>query len=451
MKIDKYTPSERKYIEVILVLLKISLDIGYWYLLKEVYPQIGILLLGYERGAFSFEFNLEKYICSWLVVIFVIKFLVYKLIKKDYVHELIIVGLIIISFMPTMTLFAMSNLQWSFFIKNIFFWGWFLYILNIITSIKIKDHIIKIKNKKFSQYIFYGVIVFFIIISLYLSYDYYGKIYVNLSFSNEDVYRTRSLARGKYGIFINYLRNNTLYVILPLVLNICLTRKRYVLFLTNFIFLLVVYSLDSQKAAILLSIVSIIASLTVKNKISYLIVKVMLITNTFIILTYYFFKKIILVEYLFKRVYFLPAIIGKCHYDYISQNENVIFFSSLMIKFGIISDYPYSKIPLPFLIGAKYFGSRNISANTGGFAAANDYGIIGLVIIPIVYSTLLKLLTIYSIDLKEKYIISVIVVYTFMINGATLTSVLLVYGLLLTLLLLSLMNNINYYKKKKGV
>lgn len=440
-----YSKKEKKRVGIGLIILKLTFDIIYFFVIKDAYLKIPILERGYIRNAFSFDLNIFKYIISWIFTLIIIKIILTIIIKKDDFHELLVLILVIISFLPNMTLFAMSNIKWSFFWWQSFFWLWFLSLIFFFTrKINYKEKI-KITSKNWYKYIFYIIIFSCILISFIISYKYFNKIYININFSNEDVYSLRMAARNKFSTPITYLRNNTMYIILPLISVIHLNKKKYFLFIIDIIFLLLIYSVDSQKAVILLFFVSILASIKINNKISLLIIKTIFFLNITIILIYKAFKNILLVDYLFKRIYFLPAIIGKCHFEYVSENQNVIFLSSYLIKFNLISNYKYSDLALPFIIGEKYFGSNSISANTGAFAGVYDYGIIGIFFIPIIYAFLFGILNTLSKKLQKKYIISLIITLSFVIQGATLPSVLLVYGLLLTLLLLYLMNKIKKF------
>ena len=106
-----------------------------------------------------------------------------------------------------------------------------------------------------------------------------------------------------------------------------------------------------------------------------------------------------------------------------------------------IQNYEYAEISLPFMIGRYYFGSVSISANTGAFAGAYAYGLLSLFITPLAYAFLFRLLNKFTRNIEVNYYIPFILVTIFVIEGATIPSVLSVYGYITGLILLYLMNN----------
>lgn len=451
MSVNGYLSREKNRMFLELILLKFTFDYIYWFVIQDTYGEILILNRAYSRQAFSFDFNLTKYLLSLLFVIIICYILVFKIIKKDVPHEMIILGLIIISFFPNMTLFALSNIRWSFFLWQIFYWLWFLWCIKFLNRKKVRDHNTHLKkiNRKSAELFFWGIAIVFVVGSLALSCVYYGEFYINLSFSMDEVYQSRILARGAFGTLTNYFRNNSMYVVLPLLSIIFLNKKRYLLFIINIIVLMITFSIDSQKAVLMLTLVSIIVAMVIKEKFCKKMISGMLVINILSSLFYVITENLTIVDYLFKRIYYLPAIIGRCHFDYVDSNQHIVLMSSLLTKLKLIGNYAYTELGLPFVIGQKYFGSSSISANTGSFAGTYDYGIGGMIVIPLVYAALFMLFDRVSDGMKSNYYISFVIVLIFAIEGATITSVLIVYGYFLMLILLFLMQNTNDFERLK--
>lgn len=453
MDVEKvYLKKDKREIYTVLVLLKISFDVIYWFIIQNTYSDILILERAYQRNAFSFEANFLKYIISWLVSLVMIHLITKYVIKKDKPHEMLIITLFVISFLPNISLFALSDLEWSFFFWQLFFWSWFICFQQVFIKFKYFafPHFGNAKNKinsKTAGVFLFGFALCFLIGSIYLAYKYYGKIYIDLALNTENVYDSRLSARGAFGTLTNYFRNNAMYVVLPMIAVCFWVMKRYLCFAAGLVAIGIVYSIDSQKAVLFLTFVSICAATIVRKKVCKLILKGILYVNVLTSILYGFTKSLTLVDYLFKRIYFLPAIIGHCHFEYVNTHQHVVFMSSLLSKLNIIKNYEYAKLGLPFVIGENYFGSHTISANTGAFAGAYDYGLIGLILIPVIYSILFKMLDDVCENIKPNYYMTIIVVMSFVIEGATLPSVILVYGFLVALLMLYLMRCTNSFRQ----
>lgn len=446
-----YVRKERKEMIFLLCLFKITLDYMYQFIIKKEYINILILSRGYSRNAFSFEFNLSKYVLSCVIAFAFIFILVKKIIIKDRAHEILMLGLSCISFLPSLTLFAFSNLEWRFFICLICFWSCFYMAIFFICSknSNLENINRNVIDSKYAKIIFWMISVIFIIGSILLAYRYLGSIHVSLDFSSEDVYASRLLARGKFGTFLNYFRNNAMYIVLPLLCIVFLVKKNYIMLVFGLWIIVLLFNIDSQKTVLMLTLVSICAALIVKRKASKVIIRGLAGINIITIIIYSLTNNLVLVDALIKRIYFLPAIIGKCQYEYVNSHQHVILMSSLLSKTGILKDYQYHDLALPFTIGREYFGSNQISANTGGFAGAYIYGGLGLILIPIAYAIIFKLLDIVSTNLQLKCYISIIIIQIFVISGTNITSVLTVYGLGLAVILLLLMNNNTFFKINK--
>ena len=451
MQETSYNKRDKQVMSFCLLLFRLTLDIMYLYIIQKEYNRIDILLLGYSKGAFSFDYDLLRIVMSYVGTIVFVGLIVCKIIKQDRPHEILAIALLCVSVMPNFTMFAYSEIHWNFFWLFCLFWGWmyiFIFTRNFQSDLPSEEAIdtSKTKLRRVAILIFWLIAIAFIVGSVLFSYSYGEGFRFSFSFKNDVVYENRLAARGTIGLITNYFRNNAMFVVIPILTISFMAKKRYILFLASIIVLFLLFGVDSQKTVIFLAIVSIIAAFFLNKKINKTIIKGLLIVNLFVIVEYLLTGRIILVDYLVKRIYFLPAIIGKCFYEYVGSNGNQVFFSSLLQKYGIISNYAYSKVQLPFLIGRYYFGSINISANTGGFGGAYAYGNIALFVIPTIYAYLFKILDIVTNNIEEKYYISFVILNTYVITNSSLPSVLIVYGYLVGLVLLAIMNNTGVFK-----
>lgn len=452
MKDKSYTKREKQNMIISLLLFRLTLDFMYIYIIQKEYTNIAMFSLGYSRGAFSFNYDVSRIIFSFILSLFMIEILVKFILHHDKPHELICIGLLGISILPNIVMFAYSDIEWRFILLFTAFWTWFFVIVILLNKKDkyaidhgLEKHKLLGITKKPAVMLFWLIVVGFTVGSIVLSYRYYGGFHISLSFSNDDVYASRLSARNKFGTVLNYFRNNAMYVIMPLIANIFLVKRKYGAFAISFIVLLLLFSIDSQKAVLMLAILSFGVAHIIKNKISKLLIRGLLYTNLVVIIFYLITGNLTIIDYLVKRIYFLPAIIGRCHYDYVTAHDNLVLFSSLLQRLNIISNYAYAEVPLPFLIGRYYFGSISISANTGGYAGTYAYGPLSLVITPIIYGILFKVLDKVTDNIEVKYYIPFILVTVFVVVGSTMPSVLLVYGYIIGLIMLYIMNNTDVF------
>lgn len=435
-----------------LFLFRLSLDYMYMHIIQKEYGNITLLSLGYQRGAFSFNTDIARIFVSFILSMGFIIFVTSKIVRDDKAHELIILGLLATSVLPNHVMFAYSEIEWRFMILHTLFWGWMFFLTYKLskrnnTSIKSVDKRITI-TKESARYTFWIIAFVFIIGSIILSYNYYGGFHIDLRLDNDTVYTNRIAARGAFGYFTNLFRNNAMLAVLPLLVVSFLERKKYFYFVISLFAVFLLYSVDSFKIVLFLTIISIVAALVIKNKICRTIVCSLVAANMFVSLAYELIGKLVLVEYLAKRIYFIPSIIGSCYYTYSNTHGIQVFFSSFLKKIGVISEYVYSKISLPFLIGREYFGSVNISANTGGFGNAYAYGIIGLLLIPIIYAVMFNILDKVTKGMNPKYYISFVILNIYVIVNTSIMTVLIIYGFITGIIMLSIMSRIDVFEKK---
>ena len=435
-----------------LILFRLSLDFMYMFIIRKEYGNITLLLLGYQRGAFSFNTDPARIFVSFVLSVGFIIFVTLKIVKDDKAHELITLGLLATSVLPNHVMFAYSEIEWRFIILHTLFWGWMFFLTYKLskkdsTNVDTVDKGIKI-TKESARYTFWIIAFVFIIGSIILSYKYYGGFHIDLRLDNDTVYTNRIAARGAFGYLTNLFRNNAMLAVLPLLVISFLERKKYIYFAISLFAVFLLYSVDSFKIVLLLTIVSIIAALVIKKRICRTIVYGLVVADFFVTLIYELTGRLVLVEYLAKRIYFIPSIIGSCYYTYSNTHGIQLFFFSLLKKIGIISEYVYSEISLPFLIGRDYFGSVNISANTGGFGNAYAYGIIGLVLIPIMYATMFKILDRVTNGMNPKYYISFVILNIYVIVNTSIMTVLIIYGFITGIVMLSIMSRIDVFNKR---
>ena len=77
-------------------------------------------------------------------------------------------------------------------------------------------------------------------------------------------------------------------------------------------------------------------------------------------LTYIFYDNYYITGLITRRVFFLPALLDTCYFDFFDSNP--LFWSNSFLKHLI--DYPYELKPT-YLIGSEYFNRPDMNANIG--------------------------------------------------------------------------------------
>lgn len=147
------------------------------------------------------------------------------------------------------------------------------------------------------------------------------------------------------------------------------------------------------------------------------------------------------------RVFFMPALIKYCYFDYFSKHELVYFSQNTISKlFGVTSNY---EKPVPNIIGATYFGKPNQWTSTGFMSDAfANGGIVGVFLIATILSLVLIVLRFALKNVSEDIrlcVESIFLIYFITLNDGTAISVLFSGGMILTIILIYM---IDFQKRK---
>lgn len=430
---------------IYIVCFRVTLDFLYFKILPEYHLE-SILL---SRGIFNLEVDFNKYIISYIIFLTFSYFLVNKImIMHSKPSEIMFLGLYLMSFTPTISLFGLANLSYGFLAYFLLFWTIFCISISLMHK-SFQNRLNKDKLKKIDDYQRYIIWIIttasFLIMSLIISIKVNG-FNLNFNLSSIDIYNTRSDFKEKQlNIIFEYFRNNAMYVIVPFTGVYAFKKKNFILLSLVVITQLFLYGIDNQKAALFLLPVSILAYKIYKDHMMEKIPLVLFLLNIVIYLEFTYSETKFFVGNILERVYYLPAILSNLYYEFFSVNENVIPFSGMLNKLGWINNNNYQE-GIPYILGGIYFKNPEISANTGMFGSAFSYGIAGVIIIPIAYSILFYLLNMATSNIEINTIISILIIQIFVITGTTIFVVLSAYGLFLSLFILSLLNNNDNFK-----
>lgn len=432
------------------IFFKITLEYIYLYILPNIIHKIYMLNVSFLRKAYYFNFDTDKYIISWGIFYLFLYIFVEKILfigSKQNIGQIILGVLFFMSFIPNIILFSFSNIEFTYLFLFLIYWGIFFTTSHILFKI---NYLSK-KRIKYSKLIITLMIVFFIVFSLLISY-YYNNFKIYITIEDSIVYFKRF--NSSFPKYIDCFRNTAMFIIIPIILVYFLKLKKILFFSITVYIQLLLYSLDLQKTAVFLMGISIFGFIYYKNKTKIMcsVFLNLLGINIITIIFYKFFNNLFFLNHVMKRIYFLPAIISNCYFLYVNKYSNVVPFSTIFQRLGLIENYYYKYQGLPYHIGQEFFGNIKISANTGGFGNAFSYGIIGVILIPICYAIILKILNIVTVNLELSFLLPIIVSITFLITGTSLISILAIYGLPIGIVLLKLFNDLDSNRiNKRGI
>ncbi|ASI36431.1 hypothetical protein A0126_12830 [Exiguobacterium sp. N4-1P] len=426
---------------IYIIFFRITLD----FLYVNVYYTESILL---SRGIFNLEIDVNKLIVSYIIFLVFSYYVVNNImIMHNKPSEIMFLGLYLMSFTPTVSLFGLANLSYNFISYFLIFWVIFSFAISLMHKTFLsntnKRKILKIND--YQRYLIWIMTTaVFLIMSLIISIKVNG-LNLNFNLNSIDIYNSRSNFKEKQlNVIFEYFRNNAMYVIVPFTGVYAFKKKNFILLSLVVITQLFLYGIDNQKAALFLLPVSILAYKIYKNHMMEKVPLALFLLNILIYLEFTYSKTTFLVGNILERVYYLPAILSSLYYDYFSVNENVIPFSGVFNKLGWIHNNNYGE-GVPYILGGIYFKNPEISANTGMFGSAFSYGIQGVVLIPLAYVMLFYLLNVASSGIEINTFISILIIQIFVITGTTIFVVISAYGLILSLFILSLLNNNNKF------
>lgn len=263
---------------------------------------------------------------------------------------------------------------------------------------------------------------------LFISWRYTG---FRLQFNILDVYGIRAEAAGyAIPIVLSYLLGWT-GLINPIMCGYCLLNKRYGLALMFFCVQFVSFGIGAHKSVFFAPIVVALGVIFFKN-ITFNQIKLAGIWGTVAlsivgILENKIFSTFYIVGVFIRRMYYVPARLSYCYYDYFSCNEFDFFRSSFLRHFGFVSPYTEG---ISRRIGEIYNNLGN-NANNGLFSDAfSNLGYIGVFVMPVVLLIVLYTVDMCTIKLNPALIGIFGLLITFSIINTSIFTVIMTHGML---------------------
>jgi len=399
-----------------LLLCKIVLDLSYYFVISKIWA--------YSR--FELNFNGIKLLESFLLLSIIFT-LMPKSSKK--LSNIIVWLLILLSYVPMLTLFAFMNQPRSYMYAVTGFWM-LVFLLSGIPRVSI----LSLKETQ-SNTICYFLFTCISIIVLFLIYRYLG---FSFNFDLTKVYDIRSQYVELKIPLAGYLFKWLGHIINPVFFAIFIKKKKWILAVFIIILQLFIFSSTGSKTYLfaLIFTLSLMFMVTQKNPFFWIGVGLAVIILIGI-LSYVLFDDFLITSLFARRTLLVPAQLSFFYYDFFSKNSYT-FFSQHRI-FRIFSKYPFHLSP-PHLIAEVYFNRPQMGANNGIYADAYmNLGFIGLIFWAILLTIILQFIDSIAKEKDMRITISAVAMTTISLTNSAFLTCLLTHGLLLSLIVLYLL------------
>ena len=416
------------YLFIVMLIYKLSLELGCWYLLQNVYR---------NSNVYRFQFDLSKFILglAWTIVLF---FLINHKERKPsaFFMELQFV----IAIVPITVIFAFSD-------ENI------LYYNAICVSFAVCEILILLSEKVVWPQINIVtrllVVVFYIItVIVYLDIIIENGMFTLDAFNIYNVYEIRS--NFKLNKYIGYMFDWQYVIITPFFIIRAIKRRKYFSGVIFVVLQLLAYLYAAQKT--ILFIIPLVIGLGIVSEwkgfqniiYSALTFGIVLISigSRFSEVIYKVYDLIV------RRVFLLPANLKFIYYDFFSENSKIGLAGTLWGKFLDI-EHPY-KERIGIIISKEYFNKPEMNSNTG-FLAEGYYrfDLFGIILVLVLFAIILILLDNFAELNGYSFAVSVGFFPIFLLNDGGLIDPL-IFGHFTILVLLCIFYNGEYdFKNNK--
>lgn len=383
----------------------------------------------FEYYGFNLQFSIERIIVGW-IIFFVSAYLLNN--RKKTIGDIFVLFIFCISIAPFITYYQFDSTAklWMVFIQIIT-----LLIMNFVINGRIRVRRIRIGHIKYTSNIFrfcvtISIFVFFVALFLKMGLPSIN----NILFDN--VYDLRSTANFTTieSITLNIMNK----IVCPLYMLYAFKEKRYIFFLIALFTQIYSYSVTGFKTTLfiplIIFLIQVIPSFDIKN----VILRAFPALLASVICIYSITSNNMLYAILVNRIFFLPAKIKACYFDFFEHNEYVYFSQNSISKvFDIKSTYTDN---IMNMIGSVYFNKPNMWTNTGFMADAYaNAGFFGMILVALFVSIIIMIikseLDKVSLDVK-KPLEAIFLMFFVALNDGAAISVLFSGGMLLAVLLI---------------
>lgn len=407
---------------IILFAYKITLELGFWYLLQINYADLNV---------YQFDFNIVKYIIGmfWCILLF---FLINHEARKP--STFFMQMQYVIAFIPITVIFAFSD-------ENIIYYTVLCFAFAVAEMLIMSVKTIKLPQIEALTPIL--VICFYIItIIVYLDIIIENGMFTLDAINIYDIYSVR----GEFHLnkYVGYMFTWQYIIITPFFIIRAYLRRKYftTCFFCGLQFLAYLYA--AQKT--ILFIIPLVLGICILSRFkNFGFYAYFTLTSGVIIITALGRSSDIiyrLYDLLVRRVLILPANLKFIYYDFFSQNPKIGLAGTLWGKFLDIT-HPYDE-RIGVIISKVYFDNPVMNSNTG-FLAEGYYrfGILGIFLALILFAFILLMLDYSSTLNGYSFAVSIGFFAIFLLNDGGLIDPL-IFGQLTVLMGVCLFYNKKY-------
>lgn len=399
---------EGKYKRIVgIIIWKILIDYMFADIVTDVYAYMNQIA----------DYNYWKLAISWIVLLIFYalgNLLCPGMVRFSYDF------LFLLSFIPTLTVWwAKNENNWCMLLVTLYWLVWWMASFCITRSPKYRpfrlaevneddgsnfsEESLSISKEQFNKGAIYVIFVLCALATLFFSYRYGGmRLFVGLG----DVYNYRNVVGNSMSSIEAYLYNWMVSIVLPVILLYFLTNKKRVMAVVCCVLISMNYAIYGNKAMLFMILLAFcIAIINRTNFSEYLMVYSLLGANIATFLSI-ILQKVGITLWGVALIDRMTTGIAAAHFHYYDffQTHEFLFLRQSILRF-MFSD-PYDK-PVSIIIGssARYNLSGNYNnLNNGVFSDAYaNFGLVGVVIYPILFVVAIYLFEKSLRDIKTSY------------------------------------------------
>lgn len=394
--------------------------VTYRILLDIIYANIIVPIFGYS--GYINKQSLTLYTISWAILLLFIPIIIKNNNDQSEPSCLIILILALIAFVPFTTMIGYGSFSMYYTICNTIYWM----LLFLFHRLFLNVTIIRLKapNKAFGSLIIIAIGIIFSAVSLFISWKYTG---FRFTFDLLNVYELRSETISfNLPLIIEYIFSAS-KAINPLLLVYAFNRKKYVISGLILLVQLLSFGVNGMKSVFFITLLVILVFMFYKDKYFYKIPWMCSGLCLIGFLEFIIYKSFVIVNLLIRRMMFLTNLLNAYYFDFFTNNTPDYFRQSILRYIGFQSPYP----EIRHMIGNIYFSRSEMGANSGLISdAIANFGIIGLLIMPIIIAIALRIFDNCVKGLNKRFYVALCVLVAYYFISSFFFTILLTHGFL---------------------
>lgn len=391
---------------------KLVLDYSY---VKIIFPQ-------YEYMGFVFVQDSLKVFIGFVLFAFVMFFIPNKL---DRPSDILSLCLVIITYLPALTIFSYGDASYRFIYMNTAFWVVLLSIVRVMPTISYPKPDLQI-----SKMLFIGTVILICVYCCYFIIKEFGFV---ITFNLNNVYEQREAYKSSSIPLSSYLFTWSSNVILPMGFMYLIKKNRYILSLIPIVTILLLFSATGMKSMLFtIPIVLIFTAVDkLKNAPLYLAVALALV-GIICFVAFSWFEWIMPISLFTRRIFLVPARISQYYYDFFADSGQLQLSHSI---FAGLTNYRFEVEPAKFISNFFVGTSSNFNANIIADGYSN-FGYVGVFCWSVFTAFLFKLIDSVSKGKDKAVVISGTIMFISSLSNSALVTNLGTHGMAIAIFML---------------